>query len=140
LLSETAGNGTLGFSSIDTDTLASAHGGKPRTAVVLLAHLVLFRRRGRASSAGTPESRKSRGTDAAARMKTNASRCVLPATDIVVLFRHEPKQSAYVPWPEPIKECEHLMKPTEHLPVRYEVKAFPEEVLFQAWCTRFDKV
>lgn len=73
-------------------------------------------------------------------MKTNASRCLLPATDIVVLFRHEPKQSAYVPWPELIKECEHLMKPTEHLPVRNEVKAFPEEVFFQAWCTRFDKV
>ncbi|MFL9858867.1 DUF1444 family protein [Paraburkholderia madseniana] len=71
---------------------------------------------------------------------TDGVHSLLPATDIVVLFRHEPKQSAYVPWPELIKECGHLMTPTEHLPVRYEVKAFPEEALFQAWCTRFDKV
>lgn len=69
-----------------------------------------------------------------------SSLAIVTATDIVVIFRHETTQSAYVPWPELIKECGHLMKPTEHPPARYEVKAFPEEALFKAWCTRFEKV
>nr|WKF59593.1 hypothetical protein HUO10_004104 [Paraburkholderia busanensis] len=63
---------------------------------------------------------------------------LLPATNVVALFRHEPKQTAFVPWPELIGQCAHLMKQTDYLPVRYEVQGFPDEQLFQSWCERFD--
>lgn len=71
---------------------------------------------------------------------TENAHSLLPATDIVLLVRLEPKQIAYVPWSELVKECGHLMRPTEHLPVRYEVAGFPEEELFQEWCMRFNRV
>ncbi|MDR6472151.1 uncharacterized protein YtpQ (UPF0354 family) [Burkholderia sp. OAS925] len=71
---------------------------------------------------------------------TDSVHSLLPATDIVVLVRLEPKQMAFVPWRELVKECAHLMKRTELLPVRYEVDGFPEEQLFQEWCIRFNKV
>jgi uncharacterized protein YtpQ (UPF0354 family) len=70
---------------------------------------------------------------------TQGVHALLPATDTVVLFRQEPKQTAYVPWSELVKECGHLLKPTDDLPVRYEVTAFPDERLFQSWCTRFSQ-
>ena len=65
---------------------------------------------------------------------------LLPKTDFVVLYRNSPKQLAYVPWEVLSIECGELMSPTENLPVRYEVKAFPEESLFQALCARFPSV
>jgi len=64
---------------------------------------------------------------------------LLPTTDVVVVHRPSTGQSAFVPWPELMQACGHLMTPTRDLPVRYEVLGFPDERVFQSLSCRFDK-
>ena len=65
---------------------------------------------------------------------------LLPEVDIVVLHRASGQPPAFVPWAELLRACGHLMKPTEHLPVRYEVRDFPSDDVFQQLSSRFGKV
>lgn len=64
---------------------------------------------------------------------------LLPETDIVALHRGSTGQSAYVPLAELLHTCGDLMTATVHRPVRYEVKAFPDDTRFAALLARFSE-
>ena len=66
-------------------------------------------------------------------------RSLLPETDIVALHRGSTGQSAYVPMAELLRTCGDLMTATGHRPVRYEVKAFPDDTRFAALLARFSE-
>ncbi|CAB3761326.1 hypothetical protein [Paraburkholderia humisilvae] len=70
---------------------------------------------------------------------TKGVHSLIPETDIVALVQLEPAQSALVPWSELVRECGHLMRRTEHVPVRYEVSGFPDDAVFQSFCERYPR-
>ncbi len=61
---------------------------------------------------------------------TEGVHSLLPKTDSIMLFRPSTKEKALLPWAKVAELCGHLMTPTSHLPVRYEVKAFPSLEIF----------
>lgn len=71
---------------------------------------------------------------------TEGVHALLPVTDTVALHRPSVEQCAFVPWSELMQACGQLMRPTEHLPVRYEVHGFPDDEVFQSLYRRFNKL
>lgn len=65
---------------------------------------------------------------------------LLPDTDFIALFRPSTKQTAFVPRSEFRQQFTHIANPTEHLPVRYEVNAFPDEETFVELIGRYGKL
>ncbi|KVN69461.1 hypothetical protein WM03_14630 [Burkholderia ubonensis] len=70
---------------------------------------------------------------------TEGVHSLLPDTDSVMLFRPRTQQSATVPMAELLRLCGDLMTATAHRPVRYEVKAFPDEARFRALMEKYPK-
>ncbi|MGS0891963.1 hypothetical protein ACVBGC_05285 [Burkholderia stagnalis] len=62
---------------------------------------------------------------------------LLPEADLITLYRESTGQSAYVPMADLLEACGDLMTATAHRPVRYEVKAFPDDARFEALLARF---
>ncbi|GGC54687.1 hypothetical protein GCM10011400_47970 [Paraburkholderia caffeinilytica] len=67
---------------------------------------------------------------------TEGVRSLLPAADKIFLFRPSTNQHVQMPWEEVVAACGHLLKPTDHLPIRYEVDAFPEQAIFETWVAK----
>lgn len=50
---------------------------------------------------------------------------LLPKTDLVAFVQAATDQSMLVSWEDAQRVCGELMQPTQHVPVRFEVRAFP---------------
>lgn len=65
---------------------------------------------------------------------------LLPDTDFIALYRPSTNQTAFVPRNEFRQQFADIANPTEHLPIRYEVKAFPDEETFVGLIGRYGKL
>ncbi|WP_353192177.1 hypothetical protein [Pandoraea pnomenusa] len=62
---------------------------------------------------------------------------LLPDTDYVALFRHETQQTACVPRSVLHEQLGDFLKPTDYLPIRHEVTAFPDAAKFEAMLSTY---
>jgi uncharacterized protein YtpQ (UPF0354 family) len=71
---------------------------------------------------------------------TEGIHSLLPDTDFFALYRPSTKQTAFVPRHEIKRRFASIVKPTEHLPIRYEVNQFPDAETFQELFAKYERL